>query len=264
MKIILNPNERMLIELNTFIHRNNKMFEYHMKHINLVKKYALILNKKLNMHLNNNKLIFCSLAHDILKERSLNPEEKHKDWKNLTIPQDVNRYVRTNLDILEKFGLDDYFNSSCQFHSLAAGIFLYKELDIRDNEILYPVMFHSCPIISIYKTLPSTLQDMIDIIMLSDKLSSNYLKINYKKSKVRVDLDQIVFGNNGRELNYSMGLYVARLLSQGKNNTAESIEATKFYYERLNNPLITEDCNIKKLGGTRLWQQRKSQVLTMH
>lgn len=260
MRILLNSDEKMLIDLNTFIHKNNSLFDYHMKHIDLVKKYALFLNKRLNMHISNKKLIFISLAHDILKERSLNPKEQSLIWKNLCIPQDVNRYVRTNLDVLEKFELDDYFNSSCQFHSLAAGIFIYKELNITDPEIIYPVMFHSCPIISIYKTLPKRLQDMIDIIILSDKLSSNYLKINYRKSKVRVDLDQIVFGNSGIELNYSLGLYIARLINQGKKETMESIEATKFYYDRLNNPLIPENFNTKKLGEVKLWPQRKSQV----
>lgn len=262
--ITLHSNERMLIELNTFIHKNNPLFEYHMKHINLVKDYALILNKRLNLHLDNRKLRFVCLAHDILKERSLHPG-KHITWRGHEIPQDLNWYVRTNLDILEQFKLDDYFNSSCQYHALAAGIFLYKELKISDPEIIYPIMFHSCQIISVYETLSKRIRDMVDVVMISDKLSSNWLRINFRNSNVRVDLDQVVFGNNGMELNYSLGLYIARLISQGKDDSAESLKATEFYYKRLSeiNPFVFENYSIKKLGGVKNWPLRNSQVWKM-
>lgn len=266
MNMRLNPGEKMLIDLNTYIHRNNSLFEYHMKHVKLVRNYALLLNKRLNIGLSNNKLAFVALAHDILKERSLNPNEPDRTWRSTTIPQDLNRYVRTNLDILEKFGLDDYFNSSCQLHALSAGIFLNKELKIEDPEILYPVMFHSCPIISVYETLPIRTRNMVDIIMLSDKLSSNYLRINFKKTAVRVDLDQVVFGSTGMELNYSFGLYIARLISQGKDESEQSNIATEYYFKRISdmNPFISENDKLKKLGGSKIWPERKSRALKMH
>lgn len=262
MNILLNTDEGMLLELNEFIHGKNSLFEYHLKHITLVKKYALTLNNRLGLNISPKKLTYASLAHDLLKERSLHPDKPDFIWKQCTIPQDVNRYVRTNLDVLENFQLDEYFNSSCQFHALAAGIFLYKELNITDPEILYPVMFHSCPIVSVYETLPKKIQHMVDIIMLSDKLSSNYLRINFKGSNVRVDLDQIVFGLDGNELNYSLGLYISRLISQGKSEEEQGIIATEMYYKRLkeNNPFMFENYSFKKLGGTRKWPERKSQA----
>ena len=210
-KNIINLENKMLLDLNVFIHHNNKMFDYHMKHINLVKDYAIIINKKLNSHLNIRKLSYIALSHDLFKERSLDPS-KTVIWEGHDIPQDTNRYVRSNLDILEEYELDEYFNSSIQYHALSAGIFLIKEFGITDKEILYPVMFHSCPIISIYEKLDLRTRNMIDIIMLADKLSSNYLRINYRETEVRVDLDQAVFGSNGREFNYSLGLYLARLI----------------------------------------------------
>lgn len=261
----INLEENMLLDLNKFIHHNCKMYAYHMKHINLVKNYALIINTRLGSPLSPRKLVYAALAHDILKERSLDPS-KHRVWRGHEIPQDTNRYVRSNLDVLEKYGLDDYFNSSVQYHSLAAGIFLIKELHMKDKEILYAVMFHSCPIIPIYETLDSKTRTMVDVIMLADKLSSNYLRINYRETEVRIDLDQVVFGSNGREFSYSLGLYLARLLGQGKCEEEQGLLSTEYYYKRLceTNPIISENCTIKTLGGSKIWEKRKSQVWTMH
>lgn len=259
-----NAEEQMLLDLNTFIHHKNKVFDYHMEHIKLVKKYAILLNRRLNARVDSHKLAYISFAHDLLKERSLNPKKPDKVWRGFTIPQDLIRYVRSNLDVLEEYGMDDYFNSSCQYHALAAGIFLHKEMGITDPEILYPVMFHSCPIIPIYETLSHRLRMMIDITILADKLSSNYLRINMKKSSVKVDLDQIVFGSTGRELNYSLGLYFARVIGQGKSEEEQGLAATEYYYKRLcdTNPFISE--SIKKLGGNTTWPERKSQAWMMH
>lgn len=260
--MVLSIEEKYLMDLNTFVQRNAKQYEYHMKHIDLVRKYALILNKRLNTHADNRKLSYAALAHDILKERGLKPNKPDREWRGKTIPQDLNRYVRSNLDILEGYGLDDYFNSSCQLHALAAGIFLVKEIGMTDPEILYPVMFHSCPIISVYEKLPKRTRTMVDLIMLADKLSSNYLRINMKKTAVRVDLDQVVFGSTGMELNYSLGLYIARLIGQGKSEEEQGKLATEYYYKRLcqSNPFIFENYDVKKLGGAKIWQPRKSQV----
>lgn len=256
----------MLLELNEFIHGDNKMFDYHMKHIRLVRKYIFLLNKKLDARISSNKLSYIALAHDIFKERSL---DQSKDgsitWNNHNIPQDTNRYVRTHLNVLEEYGLDEYFNTDVQYHALASGIFLRTEFGITDKEILYPVFFHSCPIISIYETLSPRLRSIIDMMMLADKLSSNYLRINFRKSPVRIDLDQTVFGISGKEFNYTLGLFMARLIGQGKSEEKQSNISTEYYYKRLcdQNPIISKNYNIKKIGGNELWPRRKSQVLRM-
>lgn len=263
----IDPESRMLLNLNEFIHCNNERYEYHMNHIKLVRKYAILLNKKLNAHLNNRDLSYISLAHDLFKERSLNPKAKEDIiWNGHVIPQDTTRYVRENLDILAEYDLDDYFNTDIQYHSLSAGLFLYKEFGIKNREILYPIFFHSCPIISVYKNLDHKLQNTIDIIMLADKLSSNYLRINLREVEVRVDLDQVVFGSSGKEFNYTLGLYLARLIGQGKSTEKQSKIATDYYYERLCeiNPVVSKSYSIKKLGGVKLWPKRKSQVWMTH
>lgn len=253
--------EKFLLEFNGEVYQNPKLNEYHDLHIKLVRRYALLLNKKLNAHLDVKKIGYASLAHDILKESGLDPDEEYRIVKGIKVPQDVVRYVRTNLDVLEEFKLDDYFNSSCQYHALAAGIFVYKEFGIRDYRILYPIFFHSCPIVDVYNTLDHNTRTIIDIIMLSDKLSSNYLKINYKYSnKVKCDLDACVFGVNGNEFNYTLGLVLARLISAGNSKEEESNKATKMYLDRLVsiNPLIS---NINKnWGDEKKWEKRKSQA----
>lgn len=252
-----------LLNLNRFIHGENSRFKYHMKHVQLVRRYAFLLNKRTNAHLSERKLSYIALAHDLFKERSLDPERSEDViWNGHVIPQDTTKYVRSNLEVLEEYGLDEYFNSDMQYHALSAGIFLHKELGIRDEEILYPVFFHSCQIIPVYANLTDRIKKSVDIIMLADKLSSNWLRINYRGTEVRVDLDQVVFGSDGRELNYTLGLYLARIIAQGKSTEPCSVGATAYYLERLQkmNPLLAKNCSIKKLGGAEVWPKRNSQA----
>ena len=261
-----NSTERkMLLSLNEAIHKDSKMFDYHMKHINITRNYALLINKRLGSNINKRIIDIFTLSHDLLKERSLNPKMNDKIYNNWTIPQDLNRYVRMNLDILEEYGLDEYFNTDIQLHALSAGIFLRKELGIKDKQILYPVMFHSCPIISVYETLDIHIKTAVDIMMLADKLSSNYLRINLKETPVRIDLDQAVFGPSGNEFNYTLGLFLARLISQGNSKEEQSIISTEYYYKRLckMNPIISKSYSVKKLGDNVIWPKRKSKALKM-
>lgn len=254
-----------LLELNRFIQQYRTItLGYHMHHINLVKEYALLLIEKLDAKIDSDKMSYIALAHDLFKEHGL---MKEKDgtilWNDHNIPQDLNRYVRMNLDVLDKFDLSDYFNTDVQLHALTAGIFLNTEFGIDDPEILYPIFFHSCPIMSVYNNLDPIIKETIDIMILADKLSSNYLRINMMDKPVRVDLDKIVFGDNGKEFNYTLGLYIARLISQGKSPDRQSIATTDYYYKRLQevNPLIPKNNGIKMLGGNKLWPKRNSQVL---
>lgn len=258
----LNPEDQMLLELNEFIHPN---YEYHKQHIQLVRDYALLLNKRTHSSLNVRKLSYAALAHDLFKEKDLDPSKPDREWKGHVIPQDINRYVRMNLNVIEEFGLDDFFNTDIQYHPLAAGIFLIKEFGIRDLEILYPVFFHSCPIIEIYETLPHRVRQSVNILMLADKLSSNWLRINFRETEVRTDLDLVVFGAGGYEFNYTLGLLFARLISQGKSTEKQSTIATKYFYDLAAkvNPMLTTNYSIKKLGGSTIWPKRKSQAFRM-
>ena len=251
-----------IIGLNKAIHTGSKMFDYHMHHIRLVKEYAQIINHRLGNPYSDERLRFIAYSHDLFKERSLNPK-RNLIWNGITIPQDNNRYVRLNMKTLEEFGLTDYFNTDIQLHGLASGIFLKNKLHIDDPEILYPIFFHSCPIMPVYQTLSPTIQGMVDVIMLSDKLSSNYLCINEKHKSVRLDLDLAVFGKDGNEFNYTMGLFLARVLGQGKSREKESIATTKYYYDRLKeiNPFIPKSYQVQRLGGMNKWPERKSKVL---
>ena len=268
MKDITHEDIKEIVQLDAFIQQNNPLFDYHVKHIHTAKEYALILCNKLQRDIDLNKMKFITLAHDLFKDSGL---QKKMDgtikWNEHDIPQDLNRYIRLNLDSLDEYGVGDFFNTDIQLHALASGLWLHNELGIDDPEILYPIFFHSCPIIEVYKTLDKKIQDMVDIMMLADKLSSNYLKINnYIVNFVRADLDKIVFGEEGNEFNYSLGLVVARLIAQGKNPDNQSIITTEFYYNRLReiNPLLPEkNSGIKMLGGSKKWPKRESQILKM-
>lgn len=262
----MDPESELLLDLNREIQSiNSEKFKYHMDHIQMVRKYLFLLNEKLNLHVKKSKLSYIALAHDLFKERGLDPT-RELVWNGHKIPQDNNRYVRENLDLLAEYGLDDYFNTDVQYHALAAGIFLRKELGITDIEILYPIFFHSCPVITIYETLSKRIQIMIDMMMLADKLSSNWLRINVNETEVRIDLDKAVFGVSGMEFNYTLGVFLARLISQGKSEEEQSKIATEFYYKRLceMNPLIAKTYSVKKLGGNQKWEKRNSPASKMH
>ena len=256
---------KKLLDLNEFIHHKSSLYSYHLDHIYLVKRYSLLMASKLHLEVDPRKFEYIALAHDLFKERSLNPRKVSVQWRGHNIPQDTNRYVRMNLDILSQFLLDEYFNTDIQLHPLASAIFLIKELGVADPEILYPIMFHSCPIFPVYTTLNSVIRDMVDIVMLADKMSSNHLRINMREVAVRVDLDQIVFGSSGKEFNYTLGLLIARLISQGSSKETQSALMTEHYYNRLKevNPLIANKCHIQKLGESKKWPKRNSQVLKL-
>lgn len=257
----LNPEIRMLLDINDFIHDDdtNEYAEYHREHIELVAQYSLILKRRLGLKISEHKLLYIAYAHDLLKEHGLN-ELRSRKYDGITIPENVILYVRNNLDILEKYGMDDYFNSSAQYHALAAAIFLDKELGIHDKDIIYGVMFHSCPIMDVYNTLPIKTRQYVDIIMLADKLSSNYLRINWRETPVLCDLEKVVFGENGNELNYTLGLYLARVIGD-KADEVEGKKALDYYTDRVNT--IMPWINTKKIiaGGNKKWPKRKSLLL---
>lgn len=248
-----------IIRLNKDIQKDSPRLSYHMNHIRLARRYALLINKRLGMPCDESVLATAALAHDLFKEHGLQP------GKESEYPQDLNAYVRNNLDTLHLFGLDDYFNTSVQYHPLAAGIYLHDEMCIEDDAILYPIMFHSCPIIECYEQLSTEIRTAVDIIMLADKLSSNWLKINSFPKEVYCDLDMIVFGESGHEFNYTLGLFIARLISQGKFKEEQGRIATEYYFKRLQagNPLITKLPTIRRLGEKKIWPPRESRALLM-
>ena len=254
---ILEKETMMLLQMNQFIYRNPSSLEYHMEHIKLAKEYAFEMNRRLGSPVSYRKLSFAALFHDLLKEKGLHPDEPNPMWLNHEIPQDLNRYVRMNLDVLAEYGIDDYFNTDVQYHALSAGLFLIKELNITDQEIIYPIMFHSCPIMPVYQTLDATTKTMVDIMMLSDKLSSNYLRINMREVPVRVDLDLLVFGKDRKEFNYTTGLYIARMIGHGHSNEKNGKDSLAYYYDRAKeqNPFLSK--KIMK-GDTKLWPKRKN------
>ena len=265
-KLNVNALEKRLLRLNEFIHKDYDALDYHMNHIILTRDYLRELSKRMGYNIRKDIVIdYIGLCHDLLKERGLNPDNE-VIWKGILIPQDTNRYVRENLDILEIYGLEDYFNSDLQYHALAAGIFLHKEFGIRDKNILYPIFFHSCIVPEIYESLSKDTQCLIDMTILADKLSSNWLRINMLDKEVCCDLDLILFGESGLEFNYSMALYMARLISNGKSSGELAKATTKYYYDKLvlSNMYIRKYISIEdtKIGGKKKWQKRHPRLRT--
>ena len=254
-----------ILELDDFIYSNQLYKEYHTEHIKLAEKYAFEINRRLGNPCDNMKISMMTLAHDLLKESGLKHEiriYKYRD-RNIEIPTNLNSYVRTNLNVLEKYGLDEYFNTDASLHGLAAGIFLSSEFDMYDKEILYPIMFHSCPILKVYRALPAKTRLMIDIMVLSDKLSSNWIKKD-NLEEVVIDLDAAVFGLTGKEFHFDNGVYLAKIIGNGTDPGEQAKKMTEYYFYKacLSDPLLalreTPIITIKELGGKKIWPQRES------
>ena len=214
---------------------------YRIEHLHLTATYAKRIATLLGgfNNLDLYQLRFSAHAHDLLKEKFFDSSSTEIEIAGYRVPQDLNRYVRLNLATLEPYNLDEYFNTDVQLHALAAGIFLIKEFKISDSAIIYPVCFHSCPILPVYEGLDERLRNSVDIILLSDKLSSWHLKAELGK-KSSFDLVQAVFGENGKEFNFSLGLLLARLIGQGSSTEEYSLMMTEYYYQRAVklNPLL--------------------------
>lgn len=195
------------------------------------------------------KLKFSAMTHDLLKVKNYDKTASQVTIAGKEIECDLNRYVRLNLDELKPFGLDVYFNTDVQLHALASGMFLRSEFGIDDPQILYPIFFHSCPILPVYEQLDEVTRLMVDIMVLSDKLSSGELKPSRASG---VDLSLVVWGESGHEFNFAAGLYLARLISQGNSSEKYSVMMTENYFQRWcrANPiigLIDQPVSLKKL-----------------
>jgi hypothetical protein len=239
-----------ILKLNDKMREGCKWHDTHMHHITLVKDYATHINKMLGNPVNRHKLGFAALAHDTLKE---NYNEKTQVIDGINIPGSIKEYVCSHIDIITKYVPEEYLYTDLQFHATGATIFLEKEMGITDPEILYPVLFHSLPVIEVYQNLDPKIQTMIDIMVLSDKLSSNWLRINKMDEEVRCDLDHIVFGPNGNEFNYVLGIYAARLIGAGKKPDYVNDTCTIHYFHRLHtqNPLVNMKIRRNVLGKKR-------------
>lgn len=268
MNTRVSPQTTQMLLINQHIQNNRKLncdykdINYHMQHIKLVKEYALILNKRLNAKLNTQFLTKAALMHDILKEHGLDKNLEGKVYYNgRYIPQDLKKYISNNEILIEKLKLKDYIGKVTD-HALSGALWVYNELKIKSEDILYPMIFHSCPIMEIYHQLTPKSQTYIDVIMLADKLSSNYLRIQMGV-EVKVNLEKIVFGESGNEFNYSLGLYTARLIGTSKAEKDHEIKALDFYLDRLKNinPFISKKSHLKLIKEKKLWPKEKSKVL---
>lgn len=211
---------------------------YRIEHLELTAKYALELADHFPQlgQTERFELTYAARAHDLLKVKGYDPESSKVHVSTYELELDLNRYVRLNLDHLKPFGLDIYFNTDVQLHALASGMFVNLELKIDDSRILYPIFFHSCPILPIYERLDDRTKLMVDIIVLADKLSSGHLK----PGKCTIDLERAVFGASGYEFNFTGGVYLARLISQGGSTEKYSRLMTEYYHRRWvdQNPVV--------------------------
>jgi len=217
---------------------NEKEFGYHMWHCFVMEKYMNIIADKYDKFKFDKELFpLIAWSHDLLKDR----ESK------------FSTFYQKNTSNRKRFFLSDSMYNSLSTHAYRSAEFLSNyPFNVIDGKILYSVLFHSIPIIEIMeKILSADTREYVNITMLCDKLSSNYWRIT-NGIETWCDLDKIVFGDNGDELNYNKGLYYTRLLDGMKYKNKYSIQAEEYYRK-----LYDTDINIK-LEEKKIWEKRKN------
>jgi HD superfamily phosphohydrolase YqeK len=205
------------------------------------------LDAPARLRLDEGYLRVSALAHDVAKGL----KDSNASIHIFRDTGDVKEYVRKNLDILDPYGLAYYFNTDIDYHALAGGIWLEKTYDIKDPRILYPIFFHTCPAVDVYKTLDEETRLYCDVLALADKMEKNdrKLKKNIEKNKKqkrysKYDLNHILFGASGKEFNMTAALFMIRHLEfKDEESGNEARKAYRYFYDELRkiSPFLPEE-----------------------
>ena len=218
-------------------------FNYHMKHCFVMEKYMNIIADKYDKFKFDKKLFsIITWSHDLLKDR------EHK----------FSTFYQKNTSNRKRFFLSDKMYDSVSTHAYRSAEFLSNyPFNVIDGKILFPILFHSVPIIDIMvKCLSQDTREYINITILADKLSSNYWRI-YNNIETPCDLALEVFGNNFDKFDYFKGIYIARLLDDYKYKNIYSTEATEYYRK------LYDENQYIKLGEKKIWEKRKNPLFKM-
>ena len=240
-------------------HCSQELKQYHKDHCRKLIEYGNDIFAHLGIHDCRWELELIAYGHDLFKKYSLDRGEL--ELEGIKIPYDTKKYIDENKDVLEKFGLSMIDSENFSKHPTAAGIFLYKELGIEDPALIYPVFFHSCPVVSVYRELDERTRTLVDVVMLADKLSANSLTRDFKKWHKKVNMDLCLYGETGREFNYTNALLTAKILGQAGSKDVISVESVRYYYYRAceQNPAL--DKYSRLLGGKKPWKLKKVETL---
>ena len=254
-------NSKILKELNDKWYKDLRSHKYHMAHLELFKRYAFEINSRMGNPFDQEDLSMIAYAHDLFKD-------DHKDVQYTNNGEDIfmtkevicHKYEKS----LEYFGFKKKEKTVLSAHAKCAALFVMncQELEGYNKDILYPIIFHSLPILRLYRDLTAEIQRLIDITVLADKCSSNYLKIQ-QYVPVHFRLEDILFGVDGSEFNFSAALFAARLIGSEGYNDEFNKDMNTFYLNRLNkiNPFIVDKTTIKEYGRKKIWERKQSILL---
>jgi len=234
---------------------------YRIRHARLTVDYTERLMRSFHILVvdDRRKLSIAARFHDLLKADATlgsgSSQLVFAKMAELGFPTDLKEYIYTNSEYFPTLGVQGFTENIAE-HALALVLHMLVHYDILDREILYPILFHSCPILPTYSKLNQRRQTMIDIITLADKLSSNALRLlgDADGKKAPFNLHLAVFGVDDCEFNFTEGLFLARLLSQGKSQDPYSLVMTQYYFQRLKerSPLWAKTNNIPNLKDLRI------------
>lgn len=234
---------KMLINMNIYLHIYEDKFYYHIKHCWLMEKFMnIIASKDTSFNYNRELLPIIAWSHDLLKDR----EDK------------FSKFYKENKNNLKRFHLTEEMYKSISPHGYRAAEFLSNyPFNITDGKILFSVLFHSVPIIDVIENiLTESTRKYVDLTLLCDKLSSNYLRI-HEGEKVLADIGKEVFGDNYDKLDIYRGLYIIRLFAKiiDKKNNEYDKQATEYYRKKWNEKYTIV------LGEVKEWEKRENPLL---
>ena len=254
-------NSKILKELNEKWYSDLRTHKYHMAHLELFKRYAFEINLRLGHPFQEEDLATIAYAHDLFKDD--NPKVKYTNHGEdiLVTKESIQKKYGNSI---EYFGFKKKEKSVLSEHAKCAALFVMncEELSDYNKDILYPIIFHSLPILRVYQDLTQEIQLMVDITVVVDKCSSNYLKIQqYVPCYFR--MEDILFGADGKEFNFSAALFAARLIGSEKYSDEVNKDINTFYLNRLNriNPFIMDKIHIKEYGRKKIWERKPSILL---
>ena len=232
-----------------------------MAHLELFKMYAFEINLRLGSPFSQEDLATIAYAHDIFKDDNHRVQYTNNGEDIFVTKEDIlSRYGSS----IEYFGFKKGEKAALSEHAKCAALFIMNCEEIVDynKDILYPIIFHSLPILRVYRDLTREIQLMIDLTVVADKCSSNYLRIQqYVPCNFR--MDDILFGMDGKEFNFTTALFAARLIGSEGYNDDFNKDINTFYLHRLNriNPFVINKLNIKDYGRKKIWERKQSILL---
>jgi len=199
-----------------------------------------VVSEKIDYKFDKKLFPIIAWSHDLLKDRE----------------NSFSKFYQENKNNIKRFHLTNEMRKALSEHAYRSAEFLSNyPFNITDGKILYSILFHSSPIIEIMNNvLSKDTKEYVNLTILCDKLSSNYLRI-INNEETYFNLVNTLFGENLDEFNYDDGLYLISTFNNIYNNKY-SKEVVEYYKSK-------SKLSITRIEELKLWPRNEKLQLPM-